>query len=135
MNYLDTSALIKLLAPEFESDALTIWMARQANEGEAFGTSVIGQIELTRAAARMTDPDTTSQAQYIGEQAETIPLTVAMAKLAETIGPPHLRSLDAVHLASAMSIRDQISAFVTYDKRLSDAAEVEGLTVVSPGAE
>ncbi|KXP01714.1 hypothetical protein [Tsukamurella tyrosinosolvens] len=39
------------------------------------------------------------------------------------------------HLASAISIRDQISAFVTDDKRLRDAAEVEGLTVVSPGAE
>lgn len=134
MNYFDTSALIKLLAPEIESDALTIWMARQANEGESIGTSAIGRIELARASARMGDPDTVSQAQYICEQVETIPLTEATTLLAETIGWPILRSLDAVHLASAVIVRDQITAFVSYDKRLLEAARAEGLPVVSPGA-
>ncbi|MET9325178.1 type II toxin-antitoxin system VapC family toxin [Tsukamurella sp. NPDC003166] len=135
MNYLDTSALIKLLAPESESEALTIWMAQQADEGTSIGTSVIGRIELARVSARMDDPDAVSQARYIGEQAETVPLTEETTLLAETIGPPHLRSLDAIHLASAVSLREQITTFVSYDRRLRDAAKAEGLTVVSPGAE
>ena len=54
---------------------------------------------------------------------------------AQTIGSTHLRSLDAIHLASAVGIADEISTFVSYDKRLLDAARAEGLTVASPGAE
>ena len=52
--------------------------------------------------------------------------------LAGTIGPPRLRSLDAIHLASALSIGDYPEAFVTYDERLADAARAVGLNVLMP---
>lgn len=60
------------------------------------------------------------------------PVQLALVELLEAVISDVLAR---EHLASAISIRDQISAFVTDDKRLRDAAEVEGLTVVSPGAE
>jgi predicted nucleic acid-binding protein len=53
-------------------------------------------------------------------------------RLAETIGSPDLRSLDAIHLACALSIGDYPGAFVTYDGRLASAAREIGLNVVSP---
>ena len=53
--------------------------------------------------------------------------------LAGTIGPPRLRSLDAIHLASALSIGDDPEAFVTYDERLAEAAREAGLNVLMPG--
>ena len=135
MIYLDTSALTKMLNPENESDALAAWMAAQTDGGEELTTSVIGRIEMARVAARSPDPDDVPQAQFVGSRLVTIPLNTTIARAAESVGPAYLRSLDAVHLASAVSIRDQIAAFVSYDKRLRNAAEAEGLTVVSPGAE
>ena len=55
-------------------------------------------------------------------------------RLAETVGPPELRSLDAIHLAAALSIGDYPDAFVTYDRRLASAARAIGLNVVAPSA-
>lgn len=52
---------------------------------------------------------------------------------ASTIGATTLRSLDAVHLATALAIGDEDLEFITYDPRLADAARAEGLTVVQPG--
>jgi hypothetical protein len=57
-----------------------------------------------------------------------------LLRLAGTIGPPRLRSLDAIHLASALSIGDYPEAFITYDERLADAARAAGLNVLTPGA-
>ncbi|MCS3779068.1 type II toxin-antitoxin system VapC family toxin [Tsukamurella ocularis] len=135
MIYLDTSALTKMLNPENESDVLTAWMAAQADGGKELTTSVIGRIEIARVAARSSDPDDVPQAQFLGSRLVTVPLTTTIARAAESVGPAHLRSLDAIHLASAVSIRELVSAFVSYDKRLLAAARAEGLPVVSPGAE
>lgn len=135
MIYLDTSALTKMLNPENESDVLTAWMATRTDEGEALAASVIGRIEMARVAARSSDPDDVSQAQFVGSRLVTVPLTTAIARAAESVGPAHLRPLDAIHLASAVSVREHITAFVSYDKRLLDAARAEGLPVVSPGAD
>jgi len=57
-----------------------------------------------------------------------------LLRLAGTIGPTRLRSLDAIHLASALSIGDYPEAFITYDERLADAARAAGLNVLTPGA-
>jgi predicted nucleic acid-binding protein len=51
---------------------------------------------------------------------------------AALIGSPLLRSLDAIHLASALSLRVELSAFITYDQRLRAAAIIEDLPVVTP---
>jgi uncharacterized protein len=63
-----------------------------------------------------------------------LPLDDAVMDAATALDPPPLRSLDALHLATALSIRDDIGAFVVYDERLAAAALDEGLPVVRPGA-
>ena len=61
-----------------------------------------------------------------------IELDVSVAESAANLEPRGLRSLDAIHLASALAIRDELSAFVTYDTRLGEAASRVGLSVVTP---
>lgn len=61
-----------------------------------------------------------------------LPLDDALLDDAISLRPTGLRSLDAIHLATALSVRDEIGAFVTYDERLVVAAEDEGLSVCRP---
>src|SRR5262249_43260685 len=63
-----------------------------------------------------------------------LPLDDALLDDAATLGPANLRSLDAIHLATAIGIREEIGAFITYDRRLAQAAQASGLPVVTPGA-
>ena len=60
-------------------------------------------------------------------------MTASVLTRAAGARPVTLRALDALHLASALAIRHDLSAFVSYDKRLLTAAEEAGLPVVSPG--
>ena len=66
------------------------------------------------------------------EQVAVIELDAPIAASAAKADPPALRSLDAIHLASALSLGSELEAFVTYDARLADAAREAGLTVVAP---
>ena len=61
-----------------------------------------------------------------------LPLDETILDIAAEVEPAGLRSLDALHLATALSIREEIGVFITYDERLGDAAEGQGLTVVQP---
>jgi len=61
-----------------------------------------------------------------------VPLTTVLLESAASVGPPSLRSLDAIHLASAISLGPDLTAFLTYDRRLQAAAEAERLPVVAP---
>ncbi len=131
---MDTSALTKLIIAEHESNALTAWIAEQAEAHETLITSDVGRIELMRTAARRDDEEIFDHAGYVANWINGASVTEEIVTEAERIGPPTLRSLDAIHLASAVSIRELVSAFVSYDERLLDAARAEGLPVVSPGA-
>jgi hypothetical protein len=62
-----------------------------------------------------------------------LPISGNVAARAATLDPPTLRSPDAIHVASALSIRDDLEGLITYDIRMREAAEAHGLTVVSPG--
>lgn len=62
-----------------------------------------------------------------------LPLDDALLDDAATLGPVKLRSLDAIHLATALSVGDEVGAFFTYDARLAEAARSHGLNVVWPG--
>lgn len=72
--------------------------------------------------------------RYLLGGLDIVPLTEPVIALAETIGPPHLCSLDAIHLAAAAQIGHALTAFVTYDQRLSDGCRELGLATASPGA-
>jgi predicted nucleic acid-binding protein len=128
--YLDTSAIVKVVVTESESAALVDWL--NDKNDSAWVTSVIGRIEVMRAANRVGHA-TAAAARRLLESIDTLVLTDAIVTLAESIGPPELRTLDAVHLATAQIYRPNLDAFCVFDRRLFAAAEAQQLPVVAPG--
>lgn len=78
-------------------------------------------------AARRVGGEALTQAKAVIDDVDLVPFDLAVRDLAGEIGEPHLRTLDAVHLASALGLRDELSAFVVYDHRLASAALTAGL--------
>jgi predicted nucleic acid-binding protein len=129
--YIDSSALLKLVLSEPESPAL----AQALSQSPDLVSSVLLPIECRRIVLRAGNPAEVVEKleQELGG-VTLIRLDEPIRKLAGTIGPPRLRSLDAIHLASALSIGDYPEAFVTYDERLAEAAREAGLNVLMPGS-
>lgn len=130
MIYLDSSALLKLLVEEYESAALSAWLADRLNLPAV--SSELAKLEVVRAARRL-DPRVVPAARALVSQLDLIPITGAVIEQAADVGEPMLRSLDAIHLVSALSVRNDLAAFVTYDHRLFGAAQQAGLPVHRPG--
>lgn len=129
MIYADASALLKLLVNESESEAFVYWL--QANPDQTIVSSEIVSIEVLRACRRSTTPITNDAIELLAT-IDLIPLNASIRDRAATIGDPHLRALDAIHLASALEVADGLEAFACYDRRLSSAAEIMNLVVVAP---
>ena len=127
MIYLDTSALAKLIVRETETAALGQWLRPRA--AQLWVTSIIGRVELVRVATRFAAEN---GARLLLAGLDTIPLTEHVADVAQSTGSATLRTLDAIHLASALSVRDELTAFCCYDRRLLDAAGDAGLPVHAP---
>ena len=88
--------------------------------------------ELLRAIARHI-PDQIAQGHMVLESITMISLPRSVFETAETLGPPNLRSLDAIHLAAAMELGgDELEAIVTYDAWMADAAQTMDIAVISP---
>ena len=130
MIYLDTSAMVKLVVQEAESSALIDWIAQCGDE--PFVTSALGRVELMRTAIRDGTPGVVERAGQLLAGLDTIPMTDRVTILAETIGPAALRSLDAIHLASAVQIRSELTVFVAYDTRLLDGCRAIDLPTAAP---
>ena len=130
MIYLDTSAMVKLVVREAESADLSMWLA--ANPDQQLVTSTVGRIELVRAASRLSGSAVTRARSFL-TAVGLVALSMNVAELAETIGDPALRTLDALHLASAYVLQPGLLALCAYDHRLTAAAVAVGLPVVSPG--
>lgn len=129
MIYLDSSALMKLVREEAETRALGDWLSAQQDR---VVSSALGRIEVLRAARRAGDEALTEARAVIGD-VDLIPLDRGVQDLASEIGEPLLRTLDALHLASAVLLGNDLSVFVAYDGRLLNAARSAGLPVQSPG--
>lgn len=129
MIYFDTSALAKLVVKEFESAALATWLDEQATQSK--GSSMLCRVELPRAVRAGGDVAFLRAQMILGDLMQ-IPLTPELLDTAGSL-PGSLRSLDAIHLATAMRLRADLSALVAYNQRLLDAAEAAGLPTVSPG--
>ncbi len=130
MIYLDASALFKLVWDEPESSFLRGWLDERL--GSPLLCSTLGKVELIRGCRRYDDA-TISDAYAALDQINLVPMRTSIIEAACQLGEHKLRSLDAVHLASALSVRTEISAFCAYDQRLHAAAAGAGLPAVAPG--
>lgn len=126
---LDTSALVKLVFDEAESEALAAWLAERDRVPKV--SSEIAAIELVRACRRVDD-DAVGPARQLLAGMDLVPLGADVVEQASLVGPVELRSLDAIHLASALAIHDTLDTLVAYDARLRDAAAHAGLAVAAP---
>lgn len=129
MIYLDSSAVLKLIFDEAESDVLQTWLTERARV--PWVSSELAKIEVVRATRRYS-PGSVPTARAVVAQMNLVPIDSRATDLASEVGDPMLRTLDAVHLASALLVRDHLTAFVAYDLRLVAAAEAHGLTVDAP---
>ena len=129
MIYLDSAAVVKLVHAEPESSALRRWLDKRAETG--WISSVLTEIESFRALARYA-PGAVSRLPAVLDQINLIDLDQRIRILARTVQPVMVRSLAAIHLGTALQSRTGLSSFVTYDKRLLDAARAAGLPVDSP---
>jgi predicted nucleic acid-binding protein len=129
MIYLDSAAVVKLVHAETESEALRGWLGERAETG--WISSVLTEIESFRALARYA-PAAAARLPAVLDQIELIGLDPPIRILAQTVRPAAVRSLDAIHLGTALHARRAVTSFVTYDKRLLDAALAAGLPADSP---
>ncbi len=129
MIYLDSAAVVKLAHAEPESAALRSWLDERAETG--WISSVLTEIESFRALARYA-PEAAARLPAVLDQIDLIDLDQPIRMLARTVTPATVRSLDAIHLGTALRFRSPLISFVTYDKRLLDAAQAAGLPTDSP---
>lgn len=127
--YLDTSALVKLVVREEETDALRA----EIDQRPSLVASRLALLEARRAVARKPVEGVASTLADVLGVMTWIDITLAILDQAADAAPPALRSLDAIHLATALSLADADVDVITYDERLADAARANGLTVVQPG--
>lgn len=128
LQYADTSAWLKLVYEEGETEALLDHLEAVRRVGGRFTSSHLLVTELQRAGRRL-GVTTAGLNDALGEIDLVMP-TEQTYRLAGRLLGPSLRSLDALHLASAIEV--QADAFITYDSRQSDAATEAGLRVVTP---
>jgi predicted nucleic acid-binding protein len=129
--YFDSSATLKLVHHETESPALVEWLAGRPID--PLVSSRLGRIEVLRGARRYGDNEVRRSHEVMAEF-DFLPLDDAVQDLACDIGEPLLRALDALHLATAVLLGPDLTAFVAYDQRLVRSARAAGLPVASPGA-
>jgi len=127
--YLDSSALMKLVRLEDETVALRDWLRERPEQSAV--SSELGRAEVLRAARRVGGRALTEAHAVLGD-IDLVPLDRAVQDLAADIGPPLLRTLDALHLASAILFSEELMAFIAYDHRLTSAAQAAGLNVATP---
>ncbi len=132
MLYLDTAALVKLIRREEASDALVDWLS--ARSDELMVASALVEVELPRAVRR-SEPELLSAVPGIVQRLALYEIDEMVRATAASYDDPMIRSLDAIHLATAdAALGDDLTAFVTYDTRLLATADSLGLPVASPGA-
>lgn len=130
MIYLDTAALVKLVRREAASDDLVDWLAERH---ELLVSSALVEVELPRAIRR-TEPELLAGVPGVLGRLAVYDVDEVVRAAAAAYADPVLRSLDAIHLATADAVLgDDLAAFVTYDRRLADSAAALGMPVESPG--
>lgn len=126
--YIDASALVKLFKAERETEAfrtaLTDWPVQVASE--------LIRVEAICTARRLGGQDVLQRANVILERINLIPLTAQIIELATDAYAPPLRAMDAIHLATALTMRDDLGAMFVYDGDLHAAAGAHRLNPIAP---
>ena len=125
--YADSSSLVKLIIEEDESEAL-----RRAIEEAGVGllTSQIAEIEVARAV-KIANPDQMGECERLLASCTRVRVSESIIRRATALSSAQLRTLDAIHLATAL--RADVATMLVYDERLGTAAGAAGLTVLRPG--
>lgn len=126
--YVDSSAIVKLILHEAESQSLTTAMAGFDDPV----TSQIAVVEVTRAVHRTGLDPGFERIDAALDRISLVAVDADVVALARHLEPVHVRTLDAIHLASALSLGIDGITFIAYDGRLLDAARAAGMSVASP---
>jgi predicted nucleic acid-binding protein len=131
--YLDSSAVVKLVRREPGSTELVAWLAAQPLTPLA--SSALVEVEVPRALRRHA-PEALGGVADVLARLYRLDIDATIRSIAGGYPDGLLRSLDAVHLASAQTLAgpwsDRLTAFVAYDERMNQAAAALGLPVVDP---
>jgi uncharacterized protein len=128
--YCDSSALVKLVINEPESEELEAWLGSQPEP--VLVSSVLARTEVVRAVAR-TDPDAVHLALELLAAISVVELDASLADEAARLDPGELRSVDALHMASALRLGPALGSVLSYDERMLEAAIRRGIAVAHPG--
>jgi predicted nucleic acid-binding protein len=127
--YIDSSAFVKLFLPEPDSPALTRYLASRPRRVSA----MLLRTEALRTAVRAAlSPKRMLLVRALLDGVSYMAADLTLSDEAGILRPPEMRSLDAIHLATARALGTNLSALVTYDERLAEAARWYGMQVVSP---
>ena len=127
--YLDASAIVKLVVQEAETGALE----RDAATRDGLITSRLSAAEVMRAARRIPRRRLAQQVSDVLDSFVLVAITTPVLDASGTMSPGELRTLDAIHLATALSLEIPDLDFITYDDRLARAATAHELHVAQPG--
>jgi predicted nucleic acid-binding protein len=126
--YVDASALVKLLKAERETNAFRValidWPVQVASE--------LIRVEVVCTARRLRDEEALQRAHAAIERINLVPITPEIIELATAAHTPPLRALDAIHLATALTMREDIGAIFVYDSDLHAAAQAHRLNPLAP---
>ena len=129
MIYLDTSAFVKLIQGAPETPALQRFLTEHPES--TLVSSALLAVETRQAILRQA-PDQLARADLLLTRIDQVDITRAVLEAASRLPAPSLRSLDAIHLATALQLGGDLDALVTYDSRLAAAAGQQRLPVVTP---
>jgi predicted nucleic acid-binding protein len=132
--FLDSAAIVKMIRREKESAALESWLTQQPDKELVASSLVLTEVPR---ALRRSDPGRLAAVPTVLARLDRIPIDDTVLATAAAYADPMLRTLDAIHLASAQSMvleGMELTALVTYDKRLLAAAADIGLPTAAPGA-
>ncbi len=127
--YLDSSALVKLVLPEAETVGLLGSLSRWRHHV----SSQLAVVEVLRATRRASpEPRVLARAREVLASLDLIELTEEVLKDAAALDPVFLRSLDAIHLASARYLGTSLDSMIVYDRTMAEAAKELGFSVLAP---
>ena len=132
--YIDASAVVKLVIDEPEHGDLEAYLLKQW----LYVSSIVTKVEVRRAVARAQNPLDRTVDIRVDRVLTTLELMAIDSTVIQFAGgaqPISLRSLDAIHLGTALCLGGDLEAFITYDRKLGAAASASGLRVVTPGYE